>query len=380
MNIKYFDHAATTQIKKEVLDEMFPYLDEEYGNPSSIHIKGTTARDAIEIARNRVADSINAEPEEIFFTSGGTEADNIAIKGFAKANKKKGNHIITSKIEHKAILKSCNELEDEGFEITYLDVDKYGLIKLDELRDAIRENTILISIMFANNEIGTIQPIKEIGEIAKEYKITFHTDAVQAIGNIEIDVKKDEIGMLSLSAHKFYGPKGVGCLYVNKKLNFNGLISGGGQERGKRSGTENVAGIVGLGKAIELATKNIYNYNQKLYKLSQKFLREIEKEEIKIRLNGHPTKRLKGNVNITIDNMDAESLLLLLSQFGFCVSTASACSAKNSAISHVLKAIGLTEKQAIETLRITFGEDNTEKDVEDLVKNMKDIINRLETM
>ena len=378
MDIKYFDHAATTQIKKEVLDEMYPYLDEEYGNPSSMHIKGNIAKDAIEIARNKIAKSINSEPEEIYFTSGGTEADNIAIKGFARANKKRGNHVITTKIEHKAILESCKELEDEGFEITYLNVDKYGQINLKELREAIKKSTILISVMFANNEIGTIQPIKEIGEIASEHEIVFHTDAVQVIGNIEIDVKKLKIDMLSISAHKFYGPKGVGCLYVNKKLNFNGLINGGGQERRKRSGTENVAGIVGFGKAIELATKNIDEYNRKLYKVSRKFLDEISDDVIKIRLNGHPVRRLKGNVNITIDNIDAESLLLLLSQSGFCISTASACT--SNSISHVLKAIGLTEKEAKETIRITFGEENTEKDVEDLIKNMKDIINKLKTM
>ena len=380
MEIKYFDHAATTQIKKEVIDEMHPFLDKEYGNPSSMHIKGQYAKEAIMTARKRVADSINADIDEIYFTSCGTEADNMAIKGFARANKKRGNHIITTKIEHKAILESCKVLEDEGFEITYLDVDKFGMVDIDGLKKSIQDNTILISIMFANNEVGTIQPIKEIGKIAQEHKIAFHTDAVQVVGNVEINVKDLNLNMLSMSAHKFYGPKGVGCLYVDKNITINGLINGGGQEKHQRAGTENVAGIVGLGKAIELANKNISEYNNKLYKLSSVFLKEIQKCDCRIQLNGHPTKRLRGNVNLTIFDIDAESLLLLLSERGFCISTASACSTNSKSISHVLKAIKLTEKQAKETIRITFGEENTEKDVIELANNIKEIVKKIKSM
>lgn len=380
MNTKYFDHAATTQIKKEVLDEMMPYLDDEYGNPSSMHIKGITAKKAIEISREKIAKAINANENEIYFTSGGSEADNTAIKGFARANKKKGNHIITSQIEHKAILESCKDLEDEGFEITYISVDKYGFVNLEELEKSIRDTTILISIMFANNEIGTIQPIKEIGAIARKHNIAFHTDAVQVIGNIEIDVKELNIDMLSMSAHKFYGPKGIGCLYVNNEINFNAVISGGGQERNKRGGTENVANIVGMGKAIELATERIQEYNEKLYKLSKTFLDEINKEFEDVQLNGHPLKRLRGNLNLSFKDIDGESLLLLLSERGFCISTASACSSNTKNYSHVLKAIGLTAEQAKNTIRITFGEENTTKDAILLAKNIKNFALKLEEM
>ena len=378
--IKYFDHAATTQIKKEVIEEMLPYLDEEYGNPSSIHLKGIKAKEAIEISRKKIAENINASPYEIYFTSGGTEADNMAIKGFTRANKKRGNHIITTKIEHKAVLETCRALEEEGFEITYLNVDKYGLINLQELEDSIKSTTILISVMFANNEIGTIQPIKQIGEIAKEHKIAFHTDAVQAIGLEIIDVEELNIDMLSMSAHKFYGPKGVGVLYVKKDIEFQSIICGGGQEQNKRAGTENVANIVGMAKAIELATENRENYNRKLENLSRKFLKEIKEKIKNVKLNGHPIKRLKGNINLSIPNIDAESLLLLLSERGICISTASACSSNSKKISHVLKAIGLKEAEAKGTVRITFGEENTENDIEFLIENLADIIENLQQM
>lgn len=380
MNIMYFDHAATTQMKKEVLEEMLPYLNEEYGNPSSIHVKGSFAKEALENSRTKIAGYINAKPEEIYFTSGGTEADNTAIKGFARANKKKGNHIITTQIEHKAILESCKQLEDEGFNITYLGVDENGTIDLKELEKAITEKTILISIMFANNEIGTIQPIKEIGEIAHKHHVAFHTDAVQVMGNLKIDVSELNIDMLSMSAHKFYGPKGIGCLYVNQNLKWNAIINGGGQERSKRGGTENVANIVGMAKALEIATKNLEEYNKQLNKLSTTFLSEINKTFKNVKLNGHPTKRLKGNINLTFKNIDGESLLLLLSERGICISTASACSTNSKNYSHVLKAIGLTEKQAKGTIRITFGAENTEKEVYALVNNIKDIISKIEQM
>lgn len=380
MNIKYFDNAATTQMKKEVLEEMMPYLDDEYGNPSSIHLKGISAKSAIESAREKIAKAINAEKEEIYFTSGGSEADNMALKGFARANKKRGKHIITTQIEHKAILETCKELEEEGFEISYISVDKYGVVNLKELKDSIKQNTILISVMFANNEIGTIQPIDEIGKIAEEHNIAFHTDAVQAIGNIDIDVKKSKIDMLSMSSHKFYGPKGIGCLYVDKKIKFNAIINGGGQEKNKRSGTENVANIVGMGKAIEISTEKIKEYNEKLYALSTSFLNEMKKYFGSVILNGHPIKRLKGNVNISLKDVDGESLLLLLSERGMCISTASACGSNNKKYSHVLKAIGLTAEEARGTIRITFGENNTIKDTILLAKNIKSIIEKLEKM
>ena len=380
MDIKYFDHAATTPIKKEVLEAMKPFLNEEYGNPSSIHIKGAKAKVAIENAREEIAECINAKKNEIYFTSGGTEADNTAIKGFARANKKKGNHIITTQIEHKAILESCKDLEDEGFEVTYLGVDKYGIVDLSELEKCINKNTILISVMFANNEIGTIQPIKKIGEIAHEHNITFHTDAVQAMGNVRIDVEKMNIDMLSMSGHKFYGPKGVGALYVNEDISFKPIISGGGQERNKRGGTENVANIVGMGKALKLANENIEIYNQKLYDLSRLFFDEIDKRNIKAKLNGHPLKRLKGNINLTLKDIDAESLLLLLSEKGICISNGSACSSNNKKISHVLKAIGLTEEEARGTIRITFGEDNEIKDVKELVDEIEKIVYNIHKM
>lgn len=378
--IKYFDHAATTQIKREVLEEMLPFLDEEYGNPSSIHLKGVEAKEAVEVARKKIAENIHANQNEIYFTSGGTEADNMAIKGYARANKKRGNHIITTKIEHKAILETCKMMEEEGFEVTYLNVDSYGRINLQELKDSIKNTTILISVMFANNEIGTIQPIKEIGEIAKEHKIAFHTDAVQAIGTEKINVDELNIDMLSMSAHKFYGPKGIGALYIKKELDFQSIIHGGSQEQKKRAGTENVANIVGMSKALELAVKNREAYNYKMEELNKIFLKEI-KEKIKgIKLNGHPTKRLKGNINLSIPNIDAESLLLLLSERGICISTASACNSNSRKISHVLKAIGLTEEEAKGTIRITFGEENTQRDIEILIKNLKELIEKIQQM
>ena len=380
MEIKYFDHAATTPVKKEVLDVMKPFFSDEYGNPSSIHIKGALAKEAIEKAREEIAECINADKNEIYFTSGGTESDNMAIKGFAKANKKKGNHIITTQIEHKAILESCKELEDEGFEVTYIGVDKYGIVNLNELEECIKENTILISVMFANNEIGSIQPIKKIGDIAHKYNIAFHTDAVQAMGNVRINVKEMNIDMLSMSGHKFYGPKGVGVLYVNDGIFFKPIISGGGQEKNKRGGTENVANIVGIGKALKLATENIETYNQKLYGLSETFLNEIDKRNINVKLNGHPLKRLKGNINLTLKGVDAESLLLLLSEKGICISNGSACSANSKKSSHVLKSIGLTDDEAKETIRITFGEDNETKDVKYLAEEIEKIVYNLNEM
>ena len=373
-NIKYFDHAATTGVIKEVLKEMLPYFNIEYGNPSSIYGIGRSAKRAIEGAREKVAKAINAKPNEIYFTGCGSESDNLAIKGIAYALKQKGNHIITSKIEHHAVLNSCKSLEQEGFRVTYLNVNKDGFVNLQELKEAITDKTILITIMTANNEIGTIEPIKEIGKIAKEKNVYFHTDSVQAIGNIKLDVQKMNIDSLSMSAHKFYGPKGVGALYVKEGVPFIKLQDGGHQEKNKRAGTENTAGIIGLGKAIELAYKNIDEYNDKLQKLRDYYISEIEKEIPGAVLNGHRTKRLPGNANISFKGINGGDLLLELDEKGICASTGSACNTGSTEPSHVLVAIGLRPEYLQGSLRITFGEENTKADVDYLVSILKEII------
>lgn len=373
-NIKYLDHAATTGVKKEVLKEMLPYFNIEYGNPSSIYGIGRSAKRAIEGAREKVAKAINAKPNEIYFTGCGSESDNLAIKGIAYALKQKGNHIITSKIEHHAVLNSCKSLEQEGFRVTYLNVNKYGFVNLQELKEAITDKTILITIMTANNEIGTIEPIEEIGEIAKEKNVYFHTDSVQAIGNIKLDVQKMNIDSLSMSAHKFYGPKGVGALYVREGVPFIKLQDGGHQEKNKRAGTENTAGIIGLGKAIELAYKNIDEYNDKLQKLRDYYILEVEKEIPGAVLNGHRTKRLPGNANISFKGINGADLLLELDEKGICASTGSACNTGSTEPSHVLVAIGLRPEYLQGSLRITFGEENTKADVDYLVSSLKEII------
>lgn len=371
-NILYFDHAATTAVKEEVLKEMFPYFHAEYGNPSSLYSTGRKNKRAIEYARKRVADALNCNPKEIYFTSCGSESDNLALKGVVKVNK--GKHIITSKIEHPAILNTCKTLEKEGYEITYLNVDENGIISLEELKSSIREDTVLITIMFANNEIGSVQPINEIGKIAKESNIIFHTDCVQGIGNEKIDVNKMNINMLSLSAHKFYGPKGVGALYVKDGINFERQQDGGHQEKNKRAGTENVAGIVGLGKAIEIANIEIDRYNRKLLELRNYFIDEINKKIEGIRINGGLEKRLSGNINIGIKGIDGEQLLLELDNLGICVSTGSACSSENPEPSHVLQAINCPSEYINSSIRITFGEENTKEDVEYLTKNIVQIL------
>lgn len=310
--IRYFDHAATTAVDGEVLQEMLPYFKCEYGNPSSIYYVGRNAKKAIEKARQRVAHAINANVKEIFFTGCGSESDNLAIKGVAHAYKEKGDHIITSKIEHPAVLNTCKALEKEGYKITYLGVDTNGRINLNELENSITDRTILISIMTANNEIGTIQPIQEIGRIAKKYNVIFHTDSVQAIGNTKIDVKNMNIDLLSMSAHKFYGPKGVGALYIKEGIECNKIQDGGHQERDKRAGTENVAGIVGLGKAIEKADKNLIQYTNKLQILRDYYESQIEQKIPYIKINGNNAKRLSGNSNISFKFIDGEDLLLRL--------------------------------------------------------------------
>jgi len=378
--IRYFDHAATTAVKGEVLKEMLPYFNLEFGNPSSIYSLGRKAKRAIEEARDKVANAINANSKEIYFTGCGSEGDNIVIKGIVYALKEKGNHIITSKIEHPAVLNTCKTLEKEGFDVTYLNVDKDGLINLEELERSITQKTILVSIMFANNEIGTIQPIEGIGNIAKKHNIIFHTDAVQATGNVRIDVKQMNIDALTISAHKFYGPKGVGAVYVKTGIKFNKLQDGGHQERDKRAGTENVPGIVGLGKAIEIAYQNFDEYNEKLQKLRDYYISEIEKRISYVKLNGHRTKRLPGNANISFEFIDGESLLPNLDMKGICASSGSACTSGSLNPSHVLLAIGLPQKIAQGSLRVTFGEENTKEDVDFLIESLVEIIGKLRDM
>lgn len=374
MSLLYFDHAATTPVKDEVLQEMLPYFTNNFGNPSSIYSIGRRSKKAVENARTKVAKAIGCQEKEIYFTSCGSESDNLAVKGVAFANKNKGNHIITSKIEHPAILNTCKNLEENGFEVTYLNVDENGFIDLQELKNSIKLETILISIMFANNEIGTIQPIKEISKIAKDSEIIFHTDCVQAVGNVKIDVNEFGIDLLSMSAHKFYGPKGIGALYVRNGIEFTRIQDGGHQEKNKRAGTENVAGIVGLGKAIEIADNNLENYNSKLLKLRNYFIREITSKYENVKINGDLKQRLPGNINISFPGIDAEELLLKLDNQGICASAGSACSSGSTQPSHVLTAIGLSEEYATGSLRITLGEENTIDDVKFLINCIEKIL------
>lgn len=390
MSSLYFDNSATTRVKSEVLNAMLPFFENEYGNPSSMYTLGRRAKRAIESARQNVANLINANNNEIYFTSGGSESDNTALKGIANSYKEKGNHIITSKIEHPAVLNTCKNLEKQGFEITYLDVNEEGFIDLQQLENAITDRTILVSIMFANNEIGTIQPVKIISEIAHNKGIVFHTDAVQACGNIPIDVKELGIDMLSLSGHKIYGPKGVGALYVKKEIDFENFIDGGHQEKGKRAGTENVPGIVGLGVACKLANDGLNTHIRYLQKLRDYYISEIENKIPDALLNG-PEEwgklgynieknnnnfmlRLPGNANFSFKKIEGNTLLLKLDQVGISVSSASACSSGSKEPSHVLTAIGRNEQEAKSALRVTFGEDNTIDDVDFLIRNIVRII------
>ena len=376
MKIRYFDHAATTPVREEVIKEMLPYFGVEYGNASTMYSLGRNAKKAMNKARRQVAEALNGEIGEIYFTSCGSESDNLAIKGFAYANREKGNHIITTKIEHHAVLDACKTLEKQGFEVTYLNVDANGKISLQELVQAINEKTILISIMFANNEIGTIEPIEEIGKIAKQKHIAFHTDAVQAIGNEKIDVKKLNIDMLSLSGHKFYAPKGVGALYVRKGIDFKKLQDGGEQENNKRAGTENIAEIVGLGKAIELIYHEFEEYNQKNRELRDYYFGQIQKKIPNIKINGDLEDRLSGNASVSFEGINGSELLFELDKQGICASAGSACSTANPTPSHVLTAIGLSSQLADSTLRISFGKSNTKEDVDFLVENIAKMINK----
>ena len=376
----YMDYAATTYTKPEVLEEMIPYFTQHFGNPSSIYSISRDTKRALDLSRDRVSKAINAESNEIYFTGGGSEADNWAIKGIAYAQSKKGNHIITTKIEHHAVLHTCEFLEKQGFEITYLPVDEFGFISLKDLEEAITDKTILVSIMFANNEIGTIQPIKEIGALCREKKVLFHTDAVQAIGNVPVDVKEMNIDMLSMAAHKVYGPKGIGALYIRKGIRIENLIHGGGQERSRRAGTENVAGIVGFGKAIELAASNLEINSARLKKLRDKFIEGLLKIPY-TRLNGSKgDKRLPGNVNVCFEFIEGESTLLLLDDLGICASSGSACTSGALDPSHVLLAIGLPHEIAHGSLRLSLGDSSTEEEVDYVLGVLPGIVSRLREM
>ena len=375
MDTIYFDNAATTPIKTEVLNEMIPYLTKEYGNASSLYTIGRNAKRAIENARKQVAELINCKPNEIFFTGSGSESDNTAIKGYAYANKEKGNHIITSKIEHPAVIETCKNLEKHGYEVSYIDVDEEGILKLDELEKNIKNTTILISIMFANNEIGTIQPIEEISQIAHSRNITLHTDAVQALGNTLIDVERQKIDMLSLSGHKINAPKGIGALYIKDGIEVEKFINGGHQEKNKRAGTENVAGIVGLGKACQIANRNMEKHIKYLKKLRDYYIDRLKKEfSEKIRINGSMEKRLPGNANISFKNEDSSKIIYKLDEKGICVSSGSACSSGNTEPSHVLKAIAVPEEYINCAIRTTFGDNNTFEQIDYLIRCLKNII------
>lgn len=375
MNIIYFDNAATTKIHTEVLNEILPYLTFEYGNASSIYKLGENSKNAIENARKQVSKLINAEDDEIYFTGSGSESDNLAIKGYAYANKNKGNHIITSKIEHPAVLETCKNLEKNGFKISYISVNNEGIINVEELKKEINSNTILISIMFANNEIGTIQPIEEIASIAKKHNIVFHTDAVQAVGNVYIDVKKMGIDMLSLSGHKINAPKGIGALYIKKGINIDRIIDGGNQEKGKRAGTENVAGIVGLGKASEISNKNIKKHIIYTTKLRDYYFKKVTDEfKGNVIINGSVIKRLPGNTNVSFKGIRGKELAYKLGLRNICVSSGSACSSCNLKPSHVLEAIKIPKDFESGSIRATFGDNNTFQEIDYLIKVLKNIL------
>ncbi len=376
----YLDNAATTAVSPEVLETMLPYFTECFGNPSSIHGTGREAAKAVSAARKQVAAAIGAQPQEIYFTAGGSESDNWAIKGTAFAKKNKGNHIITTAIEHHAVLHTCKWLEKQGFEVTYLPVDETGMVSPADVEKAVTDRTILISVMAANNEIGTVQPIAEIGRIAHEHGIVFHTDAVQAIGAIPINVNEMNIDMLSMSGHKFHGPKGIGVLYVRKGVRLDTLIHGGAQERGQRAGTENLAGIVGIGKAIELAAANLTENAARMTVLRDKLINGILKEISDVRLNGHPTDRLPNNCNVSIRYVEGEALLLRLDLAGIAGSSGSACTSGSLDPSHVLLAIGLPHEIAHGSLRLSLGTDTTEEQIDEVLKVLPGIVSDLRAM
>jgi len=379
----YIDCGSSTQVDKEVIDVMLPYFNEYYGNASSIHSFGRDANDAIDEARNKVADVLKADANEIIFTSGGTESDNFAIKGIAYLNKDKrggkGSHILTSAIEHPAVLETCKYLEKQGFNVKYLPVDKYGIVKLDELEKAISKDTFLISVMYANNEIGTIEPIEEIGKIAKDHDIVFHTDAVQAVGKLPLDVDRSNVDLLSVSSHKIYGPKGVGALYVRKGVKIQPIMHGGGHERGIRSGTYNTPGIVGLGKACELVQTRMEKDTAHLKRLRDALIAGVLKIEESY-LNGHPEKRLVNNAHFRFTAVEGESLSLRLDEKGIAAATGSACSSKKLETSHVLTAIGLKPEQAHGSLRLSLGGENTMEEITYIIDSLMEVVGNLRKM
>lgn len=378
--IIYLDHAATTAARPEVVEAMLPYFTEQFGNPSSIYGFAAANKKVITDVRERIAGSLNAGTQDIYFTAGGSESDNWALKATAEAYSAKGKHIITTKIEHHAILHTCEYLEKKGFEVTYLDVDERGIVKLDQLKAAIRPDTILISVMFANNEIGTIQPIAEIGAIAREHGILFHTDAVQAYGQVPIDVEAMHIDMLSASGHKLNGPKGIGFLYIRKGLRLRSFVHGGAQERSRRAGTENVTGIVGLGKAVEIAFATMEERTAKETAMRDHLIDRILAEIPYARLNGDRQNRLPNNVNISFQFIEGESLLIMLDMKGICASSGSACTSGSLDPSHVLLAIGLPHEIAHGSLRMTLGDENTMEEMDYVVDELKAIVQRLRAM
>lgn len=373
----YLDYSATTPVKEEVVREMLPFFTERYGNPSSLYSVGLDAKAGLDEARARVAGLINAEPKEIFFTSCGTESDNWVLEGTANALKNKGRHIITSRIEHHAILHTCEYLEKLGFEITYLDVDGDGFVSPEALEKAIRKDTILVSIMMVNNEIGTIEPIKELAAVAKAHGVLFHTDAVQGLGNVSIDVKDLGVDFLSMSAHKIYGPKGVGALYMRKGVRITNFMHGGAQETKRRAGTENLAGIAGFGKAAELAAANLEQHIEHSTKLRNYFWEQIETNISGVTLNGSREKRHPGNLNVSFDYIEGESILLMLDAFGISISTGSACSSKSLVPSHVLEAIGISITKMNGTVRFTVGDFTTKEDIDYVVETLVKVVARL---
>ncbi|MEG0296126.1 MAG: cysteine desulfurase NifS [Clostridium sp.] len=380
MKTVYMDYAATTYVKPEVLEEMIPYFTQNFGNPSSFYAISRDTKRAVDTARNKVAKALKCDMNEVYFTGGGSEADNWAIKGIASAHRNKGNHIITTKIEHHAVLHTCEYLEKNGYEVTYLDVDDKGLISLEELEKAIKKETILVSIMFANNEIGSIQPIKQIGEICREHKVFFHTDAVQAVGSVDIDVKELNIDLLSLAGHKIYGPKGIGALYIRKGIKIDNLIHGGAQERNRRAGTENIPYIVGLGKAMELATENLKERTERISKLRDNLIEGLLQIPHS-KLNGTTgDQRLPGNSNVSFRFIEGESILLSLDFKGVCASSGSACTSGSLDPSHVLLAIGLPHETAHGSLRLTLGDNSTQEDVDYVLEVLPPIIQRLRDM
>lgn len=376
----YLDYSATTPVKEEVINEMLPYFTETFGNASSIHGFGQAAKSALEQARSTVAKTLNTTPDTVYFTAGGSESDNWAIKGVMLANKSKGNHIITSKIEHHAILHTCEALEKEGYEVTYLDVDDQGRIRLEELEAAIRPTTVIVSIMFINNEIGTMQPIKAISDIVHKHGAIFHSDAVQAYGNVDLDVNALGIDLLSLSSHKIYGPKGVGALYIKKGIRIQNLIEGGAQEKKRRAGTENIPGIMGFAKAAEIAHETLEQHVLKLTVLRDRLLKGILENIDYVKHNGHPTQRHPGNVNVAFEFIEGESLLLSLNAKGIAGSSGSACTSGSLDPSHVLLAIGLPHEIAHGSLRLTIGDFTTEEDVDYTIEALKEVVQKLRMM